>query len=228
VALASEHLGREVRWTSAKALRLLICVNANFAEAKVGDHYMAVCIEYQVVGLEVSKNNVALVQILDCQNNFAEVVSGPRFLEAFLFLQQPRHIAARSVVKEHEKLFGSLKRVFKPDGEWVLGNSEHISFGLCVPHQALADDLLFVQNFHRVKLLCFYRFLCFLVVIQLLNQINHTETALPEFHEHLEVSGTDLLGVTLLFVPNSDSLLALSLGRLGHLSRRTKQLNCVY
>lgn len=74
----------------------------------------------------------------------------------------------------------------------MLSYREDISFSLSILYKTLAEDLLLVQDLHRVKLVSLDGH-TILVMPELLHQVDDAEGALTKLHDGLEVLWTRLL-----------------------------------
>ena len=92
------------------------------------------------------------MKFLQGQQDLGKVEPSHVFGEPLLFLEASAHVAPCGILKEQEEFLRGLESVLEPDDEGMLGVGEHIPFGLGVPHQVLAEDALFREDFHRVEL----------------------------------------------------------------------------
>lgn len=113
---------------------------------------MSILVKHDVVRLQISKDNVFFVQVLHRQQDLTKVEASPIFLETSIFLQTSGHVATRSIVEKQEQLFRSLECVLEPDDKWMRSVGEYVTLRLRVLDEVLAEDLFFVQDFHRVEL----------------------------------------------------------------------------
>mmetsp|Transcript_9075 Transcript_9075/g.15324 ORF Transcript_9075/g.15324 Transcript_9075/m.15324 type:complete len:255 (-) Transcript_9075:287-1051(-) len=113
---------------------------------------MAVVVEHYVVRLEVPVDNVALVQVLEGQEDLGDVESGPVLGEASLVGNYFAEITAGAEVEDEEELGLGLERVVKVHDERVPHVREHVPLCLGVADQVLPQDSPLAQRLHRVQL----------------------------------------------------------------------------
>mmetsp|Transcript_3187 Transcript_3187/g.3088 ORF Transcript_3187/g.3088 Transcript_3187/m.3088 type:complete len:314 (-) Transcript_3187:962-1903(-) len=147
---------------------------------------MSLRIEHYIIWLEVSEDDVPFVEVFHGEDDFGEVELGPVFGEAPVFVEGPAHVASVGVVEEEEELLWGLEGVFEAHDEGVLGVGEDIPFGLGVPDQVLAHDLLLVEDLHGVLLVGLFEGPVG-VDDDLLHQEHLPKAPLPQLHQRNEV-----------------------------------------
>ena len=75
MALPSEHLGGQVGRRAAEAAGLGVVHHADFRQAKVCQQSMTIFVENDVVWLQVSKDDVLRVEVLEGKHNLSCVNS---------------------------------------------------------------------------------------------------------------------------------------------------------
>ena len=61
MALPPQHLWGEVGRRPTEALRLVSDIDAHFAQSKISDEGVAIRIEHNIVGFQISEDNIPLV-----------------------------------------------------------------------------------------------------------------------------------------------------------------------
>jgi hypothetical protein len=87
--------------------------------------------------------------------------------------------------------------------------SQYIPFCLRVLHQILAQNLLFVENFHCVKLPLWRNHICDWVHFKFFNKVNDAKASLSNLHYSFEVFWPNkclLLASCLRLLPDLDEL----------------------
>ena len=109
---------------------------------------MSIFVENDVIRLQVTENNVSLMQVFKSKENLGEVSPGSVFSKTFVFLKCTTHIATWCVVKEQEKLLWSLESILQTNDERMVSVGKHVSLSLCILYQVLAKDLLLIKYLH--------------------------------------------------------------------------------
>lgn len=139
---------------------------------------MAILVIYDVIGFQVTEDNVSAMQVFECQQDLCQVKPSTILSEPFVFLQSTAHVTAGCVIKEQEKFLRGLKSVLESDDEGVMRSSHYITFCLSVLDQVLAEDLLFIQDLHCKVLASTLRFCLRCQNSELLDEIDDTERTL--------------------------------------------------
>ena len=152
---------------------------------------MSVLVKDDVVWLEVSEDNISLVQVLQCKKHLSKVNTSTILSKPFVLLKCTTHVATRRVVKQQEKLLWCLESILEPNNEGVSRVCQHISLSLRIFNQILAQDLLFVQDFHRKEFPSLLWILSISIKSELFYQVNDSERALTKLHDGLEIFGSN-------------------------------------
>jgi hypothetical protein len=82
ISIASDNLGRHVRWRSTESSELCISGSNLCCEAKINDlHALGASVQKKVFELQVAVDNKAIVTEADAFHHLLVVVPGNRFLE---------------------------------------------------------------------------------------------------------------------------------------------------
>ena len=95
------------------------------------------------------------MEVLKGQQDFGQVIACHFLFESSFLLQTSAHIATRCIVEQQEQLFRRLESILKTNDEWMLGICKHVALRFRVLDEVLTQDLLLIQNLHRVILSCF-------------------------------------------------------------------------
>ena len=87
---------------------------------------MALFVDENVFGLEVSVQNVHVVQELHGENHFGDEELGLVLLKDLAFLEVDAEVASRAVVENHVQVLWSLETVVHLDDVGVVGPLEHV------------------------------------------------------------------------------------------------------
>jgi len=177
MATAIEHLWRQVSQTAAETTSLSIILDALFGQPKVSELCMAIRIDDHIVRLQVSENNVALVQTLNRKQHFTGVNFSPRLFELALQLQDLGKVPALAVLHDQVQFLIRLESVVQIHNEGVLDVGKHVALRLRVLDEIIADYLVLRLHFHRVE---HARGL-------LSNEVNLTERTCPQQLHRLEM-----------------------------------------
>ena len=84
MACLPEHLRRQVRVGAAEGLGHAFAQDAFLGEAEISEHGVALSVEHHVVWLEVPKDDVLPVELLECEKDLAAVEARFVFVEPLL------------------------------------------------------------------------------------------------------------------------------------------------
>ena len=187
-----EHLRSQIGRTSTEGLCTAVIHHTLFAQTEISQHGMSVLIKHHIIGFKISKNDIPLMQILNGQQDLSQIHACAILTEAFILMEGSAHIASACILKQHEQLLGCLEGVLETHNERVLGVGEHIALSFSVFDKVVAEDLFFIQDFHRVLLARGHLGAIGLYKV-LFHQVDLTERALTELHNWQEVAGADRL-----------------------------------
>ena len=148
---------------------------------------MAIFVKHNVVRLQVTEDNVSLMQVFQGQEHFSKIDPGSILSKTFVFLEGAAHVATGCVVKKQEKFLRSLESIFQANYEWVVRICKNVSLCLRILYQVLAKNLLLIEYLHRKILACLDSFLIFSFKSEFFDEINHSEGPLTEFHKCFKV-----------------------------------------
>ena len=99
MACLPDHLWSEVGNGAAEGLRSFVPLkDALLGQTKICQLGMSFVVEHHIVRLQITVDNVPFVQILQSQQNLAQILSGPVLAEPALTLQDAPEISARAKV----------------------------------------------------------------------------------------------------------------------------------
>lgn len=174
VALGCDYLWREVVWRAAQGP----CdVGHLLGEAEVGDLEVAVAVEQQVLGLQVTVDDVVRVQVVERERDFGRVELCDRIGKALALAQQAKQLAALDKVHDHVQILRVLKGAPERDEERVLDLLQHAALVVGVLDLLHLDDLRLLQHFDGVEAL----------VVLALHEVDAPEAAGAEGALDLEV-----------------------------------------
>lgn len=133
-------------------------------EAKVCHLDVTVCAKEQILGLQVTVNNIQRVKVVQGQRHFGSVKLGYRVGEALLgkmkvyivdthlaLSQQAEQLTASHKVHYHVEVVGILERAPQVDEERVSDTDKHLSLRVGVLHLLHLDNLLLVENLNGIE-----------------------------------------------------------------------------
>ena len=82
---------------------------------------MALPVKDDVVGLEISEDDVPFVKVLDGQNDLTQVVSRSLLIEPPVLVQGSAHVSPLRIVQQQKQLLRRLESVLQPHYVRVLG-----------------------------------------------------------------------------------------------------------
>ena len=147
---ASKHLRCKIRKRPTEAIGRDIVQYALLTQPKVRQLDMAILLNDDVIWLQVSEDDLSLVQVLDCQDNLGDVDFGEAFVDLALLLYELSEVAARAIVEDEIQPILRLKCVIKLHYERMMSIRQHISLGHRVFDVVVAHYLQFAQHFHSV------------------------------------------------------------------------------
>lgn len=150
VALGGDDLGRKVVRGAAEGpcdVRHLL------GEAKIGDLEVAVAVEQQVLGLQVTVDDVVRVQVVQGQGDLGGVELGDGVGEALGLAQQTKQLAALDKVHDHVQVLAVLEGAPQGDEEGVLDLLQHAALVVGVLDLLHLDDLRLLEHLDGVEAL---------------------------------------------------------------------------
>jgi hypothetical protein len=168
VALGANDLGREVIWRTTKGPSN---VGNLLGKSKIGNLEMSMSVQKQVLGLEITVDDVHAVEIVQCQCDFCSIEFGYRVGEAlgrsvsristhsntyipmtYLRLsEQTEQLTTLDEIHNHVQVLGILECTPKGDQEGVLASLQHAALVIGVFHLLHLDHLLFLQDLDGVE-----------------------------------------------------------------------------
>jgi len=113
-----EDFGCEVFGGSAES----VCGDRGFGEAEVGEFHVAVFVDLDVFGFEVTVDDVVGVEVLQREDDFRGVEFYAVFGEAPLLFQMEEKLSSRDVLHDHVDLAFTLEREKQFHSERTLVN----------------------------------------------------------------------------------------------------------
>ncbi len=107
--------------------------------------------EKDVLGFEITVDDVVLVKIVDRQCYFGSVEFGDGVREALRFTQECEKLASRNVVHDHVKEGRVFERSPQVDQKWMSDNRQDGPFRVGVFDLLHLDHLLLSKNFDGVE-----------------------------------------------------------------------------
>ena len=80
---------------------------------------MPLVIQDHIVRLEISKNNVIAMELLNSQQNLTDIDSRFVFIEPFLYLEILRQIPSWAILQDQEKLILGLESKVQANYKWM-------------------------------------------------------------------------------------------------------------
>ncbi len=159
VVLPAQDLRRDVVGGAAEGGGGVSLPDALLAHAVVGQLDVALVVQEDVVQLEVSVDDAALVEEVECQADLGRVESGVLLRESALALHVEHEVPAAHELDDEEEPARRLEARVQPDQERVVGGRLedvllrlHPVDVLVVRHQLLLDDLHGVDALRRLEL----------------------------------------------------------------------------
>jgi hypothetical protein len=81
---------------------------------------MTIGIKHYIVWLQITEDDVTLVQIFDGKQYLSHVHLGTFFAKLLVFVKSSAHVATVCVFKKHEQLFRGLESIFETNNERML------------------------------------------------------------------------------------------------------------
>ena len=199
MALSPQHLGCKVCWRATETTSLRVVHDADLRQAEVSEKGVAIFVIHNVIGLQITEDDITRMQVFKRQQNLSEVDTCSILSKSLIFLQGTAHISAWRVVKKQEELFRRLERILEPNNEGMVRHSHNITLRLRILHQVLAEDLLLVKNLHRVVLARPMRFDIGRQCTELFDKVDDTEGALAKLHDCLKILWSNELFTFVIF-----------------------------
>lgn len=122
-----EHLRRKVGWTAAEALCFVLDVV--LGESEVGQLYMPLPVQQDILGFEIAVQNILAVQVIDSEEQLGHVDSRFVLTEAHLSSEVEAEILPRAVIQRQIKVVGRLEGIVQVDDERVVRLLQNFGFG---------------------------------------------------------------------------------------------------
>lgn len=119
-------------------------------EAKVGDLEVAMAVEKQIFGLQVSIDNVHVMQVLKREDNLGSIKLGYRIGKALGLAQQTEELATLDKVHDHVKVLCVLESTPEGDEKGVLDTRQHAALVVSVLDLLHFDNLLLFEHLHGI------------------------------------------------------------------------------
>mmetsp|Transcript_10138 Transcript_10138/g.38468 ORF Transcript_10138/g.38468 Transcript_10138/m.38468 type:complete len:520 (-) Transcript_10138:487-2046(-) len=177
MSLSVQDLGREILGGSTKGSGPPdIRVDPLLAQAEVRQLYMPHGVEKNVLGLQISVDNVETVDVLQRTGNLRCVELRPGLLEPSELSEVEEQLAPRAVVQHEEELVSRLEGHVQTDDEGVPDVPQDAALRLRVLHLIPPDDVCFPEHLHGIDLLS----------LLFTNKEDLAEASLPDHLEQLE------------------------------------------
>ena len=118
------------------------------------------------------------MKVLQCKNNLSRVDSSKVHCEATVVGKCHPHVTARCIVHNQIQSALTLECKVESDDELVVGKREDVSLSAGISDQILRQDLVFLEDLHRVELPRLFAFFT--------DQVDGAKTALSQWFNHFE------------------------------------------
>jgi hypothetical protein len=115
---------------------------------------LTLIIQQHVLRLQVSVDNIQLMNITDCEDDFGRIKAGLVFRKSAKSSEVIKQFPSRTVIKHKVKLILGLECHFHPHDEWVIDVTQNATLGFCVLDLIPANDVVFAQNLESENLPC--------------------------------------------------------------------------
>lgn len=177
VSRADNHFGCEILGCSAERIRLFRVFLHNLGQAKVGQHDVPVVIYQNVLRLEVSVDNVGLVEVTDCEGDLCGVELCLFLRKTLLLRQVLEELASLHKLHDEVDAIGLLEDVVHSNDEGVIDLVEDHLLDLQRLNRLVLDDHVLPHSLHRVVL----------ATNVVADQVYFSESALSDHTHQLEV-----------------------------------------
>mmetsp|Transcript_9518 Transcript_9518/g.15582 ORF Transcript_9518/g.15582 Transcript_9518/m.15582 type:complete len:287 (+) Transcript_9518:501-1361(+) len=179
--LRSKVLGRSAEGGSA----IVVADETFLGDTKVGHADVAIVREEQVLRLQITIEDTAVVEVLETKDDFGTVEASTLLAETLVALEVVEKLTTVDVVHDEEELVGGLERVVEVDEEGVAELLQNALLGARVLEFVSLDNRLLVEDLHGVDLSC----------VLLLHLHHLSEASLSNHAQGLKVIDSDLLCV---------------------------------
>jgi len=158
MSIFQDHLRRHVFWTTTEWVGTIIdCRNVGFGQTKIGDISVTINVNHDVLWLEVSVNNIMIVNLLQPEKNFGNVKSCCFLIHFSKSFDQIKQLSTFIILHNKYNILLGLKCIIEFSNVKLISQLDH---DISLVH----DDFLFLvfdnkglwNHFHGIKSTIFF------------------------------------------------------------------------
>ena len=147
----NNHLWRQVLRRPTERVWLFCFWFYNLGQTKVSKHDVAILIEQDILRLQVSVEDVWLVQVAKSQCNLSSIELSLLFTESLFFWQVFEEFASLNEVHNEVDSVRLLEHIVHANDEWVIHLVQNQFLNLQTVDGLVLDDHVFSDTFHGVE-----------------------------------------------------------------------------
>lgn len=152
--LVQKNLRSEILCCPTEGVGGGVLGEVGLGKTKITKCNVTICVEKDVLRLQVPVHNVVIVQVLQRKNKLCNVKFGARLLEATFPLQMPEKFSARHVIGDQIEIGRSLEGELEADNKGRVGHGssdQNVAFAKGVCNFLLLNNDLLGQDLHGVN-----------------------------------------------------------------------------
>jgi len=111
---------------------------------------MTVVVKNHIIGLEITVDDISLVQVLKGEQDLSDVQLCTLFCKPPLLGNNLSKIATWAEVENQKQLGLALECVVEVDNEWMAHVRQNVTFCLRVSHEVLPQNLALAKGLHCI------------------------------------------------------------------------------
>jgi len=146
-----DDLRSQILGSSAETVGLIRHFNALLRQTEISYSDMALSIQQDVLRLEISIDDVFLVECIDGTNDLGGVELSPLLIEPLISAEVSEELTAVQEIDKKVQLSFGLESIMQTNNIRVFDLLEDVALSLSLDEKILFDQLVLLQNLHGIR-----------------------------------------------------------------------------